>query len=123
MGQVNRKLRSKKMIREESFKFFLNWQVEEEYGGCCQFEDLKSSENFLVHLLITTPRILVRCHIGDPVTIQCVDAQSGLRLFFNLELTVCPKKMSFFLKKDSTFKVSLGSSASCATHIQFSGNS
>jgi len=26
MGQVNRKLRSKKMIREESFKFFLNWQ-------------------------------------------------------------------------------------------------
>ncbi len=60
---------------------------------------------------MTTPRILVRCHIGDPVTIQCVDAQSGLRLFFNLELTVCPKKMSYFLKKDSTFKVSLGSSA------------
>jgi len=31
--------------------------------------------------------------------------------------------MSFFLKKDLTFKVSLGSSASFATHIQFSGNS
>jgi hypothetical protein len=91
-GSVNRKLCSEKTIREESFKFFLSWQVEEEYGGCCQFKDLKSSENFLVHLLITTPRILVRCHIGDPVTIQCVDAQSGLRLFFNLELTVCPKR-------------------------------
>jgi hypothetical protein len=47
---------------------------------------------FFVHLLIITPRILVRCHIGDPVTIQCDDAQSGLRLFFNLELMVCPKR-------------------------------
>jgi len=46
-GSVNRKLRSKKMIREESFKFFLIWQVKEEYRGCCQFEDSKSSENFL----------------------------------------------------------------------------
>jgi len=46
-GSVNRKLRSKKTIREESFKFFLIWQVEEEYRGCCQFEDSKSSENFL----------------------------------------------------------------------------
>ncbi len=94
MGQVNRKLRSKKMISEESFKFFFDliWQNEEGYKGCCLFEDSKSSENFPVLLLITTPRILVRCHIGDPVTIQCVDAQSGLRLFFNLELTVCPKR-------------------------------
>ncbi len=74
------------------FQVFLSWQVEKEYRSCCQFEDLKSSENFLVHLLITTPRIPVRCHIGDPVTIQCVDAQSGLRLFFNLELTVCPER-------------------------------
>ena len=96
MGQVNRKLRSKKMIREESFKFFFDLAGKEEYRGCCQFEDPKSSENFLVHLLITTPRILVRCHIGDPVTIQCVDAQSGLSLFFNLELTVCPKRCAFF---------------------------
>jgi len=47
MGQVDRKLRSKKMISEESFKFFLIWQIEEEYKGCCQFEDSKSSENFL----------------------------------------------------------------------------
>jgi len=47
MGQVNRKLRSEKMIREESFKFFLNWQIEEEYGGCCRFGGPKSSENFL----------------------------------------------------------------------------
>jgi len=49
MGQVNRKLRSKKMISEESFKFFFDliWQIEEEYRGCCQFEDSKSSENFL----------------------------------------------------------------------------
>jgi len=46
-GSVNRKLRSKKTIREESFEFFLIWQVEEEYRGCCQFEDSKSSENFL----------------------------------------------------------------------------
>jgi len=46
-GSINRKLRSKKMIREESFKFFLIWQVEEEYRGCWQFEDSKSSENFL----------------------------------------------------------------------------
>ena len=51
-------------------------------------------------MLIITPRILVRCHIGDPVTIQCVDAQSGLRLFFNLELTVCPKRCAFFEERD-----------------------
>ena len=54
--------------------------------------EVQNQVKIFVHLLITTPRILVRCHIGDPVTIQCVDAQSGLRLFFNLELTVCPER-------------------------------
>jgi len=99
MGQVNRKLRSEKMIREESFKFFFELADRRRIWRLLSIWRSKIKWKFLVHLLITTPRILVRCHIGDPVTIQCVDAQSGLRLFFNLELTVCPKRWAFFWRK------------------------
>jgi len=33
--------------QRRKFQFFLIWQIEEECRGCCQFEDSKSSENFL----------------------------------------------------------------------------
>jgi len=83
----------------------------------------KLNKGFHLLELLTTPRILVRCLIGDPVTIQSIDAQFGLRLSFNPELTVCPKKVNFFMKKIyRTFSSFLTIQHNCATHIQVKCN-
>jgi len=94
----NRKLCSKKMIYEGSFKFF-ELTIRSRMWRLLLAERFQIKWKLHLFKLLTTPRILLRCLIGDPVTIKCVDAQLGLCPFLNLELTVCPKKVNLWKKE------------------------